>query len=58
MYQDHSEVELARAALLKPNKFICLKCHAQALLESEIVHKEFCPTRVTCRRCRPKKGIL
>jgi hypothetical protein len=40
---DYAVIESARQRLIKPNKRICLYCHAQALSEAKIVHEVDCP---------------
>ena len=40
---DYAVVHLARMALRKPNKFICIYCHGQAVLKADIPHAPDCP---------------
>jgi hypothetical protein len=42
---DYSVRESARQALVKPNKAICLYCHAQAQNNQSIKHATDCPAR-------------
>src|SRR5688572_5156270 len=41
--RDYAVVETARQALRKPNKNICIYCHAQAVTEDAIQHAADCP---------------
>lgn len=45
----YSDVESARQALRRPNKFICIRCQAQATTEDNVKHVEGCPS-VTKRK--------
>lgn len=40
---DYAVVHAAKMALIKPNKNICIYCHAQAVKEVDIEHKPDCP---------------
>lgn len=42
---DYAVKEMARQALRKPNKNICLYCHGQAISEKDITHKDDCPAK-------------
>jgi cytochrome c-type biogenesis protein CcmH/NrfF len=42
---DYSDVVSAQRALQAPNKYICIRCQAQALTESQIQHKPGCPSK-------------
>jgi len=41
----YSDVMSAKQALVKPNKFICIRCRAQATTEDGIDHAVGCPER-------------
>jgi hypothetical protein len=42
---DYAVIHAAKMQLEKPNKFICIYCHGQAVKEKDIPHKDDCPAK-------------